>query len=118
MRSMFDSIAPRYDLVNFLMTFGLDASWRRRTIEMLALLTGARSCSTSAAERGIWPAACAAEATAPSGSTSPLGCSPPHVRSAPLFFRPTPPGSPSGPGRRRGRERIRAAQLRRSEQGS
>ena len=36
-RSMFDSIAPRYDLVNFLMTFGLDALWRRRTIELLEL---------------------------------------------------------------------------------
>ena len=39
-RSMFDSIAPRYDLVNFLMTFGLDAGWRRRTIEMLQLSPG------------------------------------------------------------------------------
>ena len=36
-RSMFDSIAPRYDLVNGLMTFGLDARWRSRTIEMLQL---------------------------------------------------------------------------------
>ena len=34
-RSMFDSIAPRYDLVNGLMTFGLDAPWRRRTLELL-----------------------------------------------------------------------------------
>jgi demethylmenaquinone methyltransferase/2-methoxy-6-polyprenyl-1,4-benzoquinol methylase len=36
-RSMFDCIAPRYDLVNGLMTFGLDAPWRRRTIELLQL---------------------------------------------------------------------------------
>ena len=36
-RSMFDSIAPRYDLVNGLMTFGLDAPWRQRTIELLRL---------------------------------------------------------------------------------
>jgi len=34
---MFDSIAPRYDLVNLLMTFGLDAPWRRRTIGLLQL---------------------------------------------------------------------------------
>lgn len=34
-RSMFDTIAPRYDLVNRLMTFGLDASWRRRTVALL-----------------------------------------------------------------------------------
>jgi demethylmenaquinone methyltransferase / 2-methoxy-6-polyprenyl-1,4-benzoquinol methylase len=39
-RSMFDAIAPRYDLVNRLMTFGLDQSWRRRTVDVLALPTG------------------------------------------------------------------------------
>jgi demethylmenaquinone methyltransferase / 2-methoxy-6-polyprenyl-1,4-benzoquinol methylase len=36
-RSMFDAIAPRYDLVNRLMTFGLDQSWRRATIAALGL---------------------------------------------------------------------------------
>jgi len=36
-RSMFDAIAPRYDMVNRLMTFGLDQSWRRETIAALAL---------------------------------------------------------------------------------
>jgi len=36
-RSMFDAIAPRYDLVNRLMTFGLDQSWRRDTVTALAL---------------------------------------------------------------------------------
>jgi demethylmenaquinone methyltransferase / 2-methoxy-6-polyprenyl-1,4-benzoquinol methylase len=36
-RSMFDAIAPRYDLVNRLMTFGLDQSWRRTTIAALGL---------------------------------------------------------------------------------
>jgi demethylmenaquinone methyltransferase/2-methoxy-6-polyprenyl-1,4-benzoquinol methylase len=39
-RSMFDAIAPRYDLVNRLMTFGLDASWRRQAISMLAAPPG------------------------------------------------------------------------------
>jgi demethylmenaquinone methyltransferase/2-methoxy-6-polyprenyl-1,4-benzoquinol methylase len=34
---MFDTIAPRYDLVNRLMTFGLDRSWRRATIGALGL---------------------------------------------------------------------------------
>jgi demethylmenaquinone methyltransferase/2-methoxy-6-polyprenyl-1,4-benzoquinol methylase len=34
---MFDAIAPRYDLVNRLMTFGLDQSWRRATVDALAL---------------------------------------------------------------------------------
>lgn len=34
---MFDAIAPRYDLVNRVMTFGLDIGWRRRTVRSLAL---------------------------------------------------------------------------------
>ncbi|HIL04415.1 MAG TPA: bifunctional demethylmenaquinone methyltransferase/2-methoxy-6-polyprenyl-1,4-benzoquinol methylase UbiE, partial [Acidimicrobiia bacterium] len=29
---MFDQIAPRYDLVNRLMTFRMDVGWRRRTV--------------------------------------------------------------------------------------
>ena len=40
-RSMFDRIAPRYDLVNRVMTFGMDVGWRRRTVELLALPRGA-----------------------------------------------------------------------------
>jgi demethylmenaquinone methyltransferase / 2-methoxy-6-polyprenyl-1,4-benzoquinol methylase len=41
-RSMFDAIAPRYDLINRLMTFGLDQAWRRDTIAALALPVGSR----------------------------------------------------------------------------
>lgn len=36
-RAMFDAIAPRYDLVNRLITLGLDQPWRRRTVRALAL---------------------------------------------------------------------------------
>jgi demethylmenaquinone methyltransferase/2-methoxy-6-polyprenyl-1,4-benzoquinol methylase len=36
-RQMFDAIAPRYDLVNRLMTFRLDVRWRRRAVRSLAL---------------------------------------------------------------------------------
>ena len=36
-RAMFDTIAPRYDLINRLMTFGLDQAWRRNTVAALAL---------------------------------------------------------------------------------
>jgi demethylmenaquinone methyltransferase / 2-methoxy-6-polyprenyl-1,4-benzoquinol methylase len=39
-RAMFDAIAPRYDLVNRLMTFGLDQAWRRDTIAALGLPSG------------------------------------------------------------------------------
>lgn len=39
---MFDKIAPRYELVNRLMTFGLDAGWRRRAVRELHLDPGER----------------------------------------------------------------------------
>jgi demethylmenaquinone methyltransferase / 2-methoxy-6-polyprenyl-1,4-benzoquinol methylase len=39
-RSMFDAIAPRYDLVNRVMTFGLDTGWRRRAVRALSLPSG------------------------------------------------------------------------------
>jgi demethylmenaquinone methyltransferase/2-methoxy-6-polyprenyl-1,4-benzoquinol methylase len=41
-RAMFDTIAPRYDLVNRLMTFGMDRGWRRRAVQDLALDRSAR----------------------------------------------------------------------------
>lgn len=41
-RSMFDSIAPRYDLVNRIMTFGLDTRWRKRAVKSLGLASGSR----------------------------------------------------------------------------
>ena len=34
-RGLFDTIAPRYDVVNRLMTFGMDIGWRRRTVREL-----------------------------------------------------------------------------------
>jgi demethylmenaquinone methyltransferase/2-methoxy-6-polyprenyl-1,4-benzoquinol methylase len=39
-RTMFDAIAPRYELVNRVMTFGLDARWRRRAVADLRLAPG------------------------------------------------------------------------------
>jgi demethylmenaquinone methyltransferase/2-methoxy-6-polyprenyl-1,4-benzoquinol methylase len=41
-RAMFDTIAPRYDLVNRIMTFGLDVRWRQATVGSLDLPAGAR----------------------------------------------------------------------------
>ena len=39
-RSMFDAIAPRYDLVNRIMTFRMDVRWRTRTVRDLRLPQG------------------------------------------------------------------------------
>ncbi len=36
-RAMFDAIAPRYDALNRLMTFGLDRGWRRTAVHSLRL---------------------------------------------------------------------------------
>ena len=40
-QSMFDTIAPRYDLVNRIMTFRMDVGWRRRAVADLDLPHGA-----------------------------------------------------------------------------
>jgi demethylmenaquinone methyltransferase/2-methoxy-6-polyprenyl-1,4-benzoquinol methylase len=37
---MFDAIAPRYDLVNRIMTFRLDTRWRRKAVRLLNLPQG------------------------------------------------------------------------------
>ncbi len=39
-RDMFDTIAPRYDLVNRIMTFRLDVRWRRKAVAALSLPLG------------------------------------------------------------------------------
>ena len=56
-RSMFDAIAPRYDLVNRVMTFRMDVGWRRKTLEELALPHGATvldlACGTGDFCRGL-----------------------------------------------------------------
>jgi demethylmenaquinone methyltransferase / 2-methoxy-6-polyprenyl-1,4-benzoquinol methylase len=40
--AMFDRIAPRYDRLNRVMTFGLDIRWRRAAVEYLRLPTASR----------------------------------------------------------------------------
>ena len=34
-RDMFDSIAPAYDVMNRMMTFGIDTIWRRKAVDMV-----------------------------------------------------------------------------------
>ena len=41
-QDMFDAIAPRYDLVNRIMTFRLDTRWRRKAVRDLRLPAGSR----------------------------------------------------------------------------
>ena len=41
-RRMFDTIAPRYDLMNRLMTLGLDQAWRRTALDAIAIGPGDR----------------------------------------------------------------------------
>jgi demethylmenaquinone methyltransferase/2-methoxy-6-polyprenyl-1,4-benzoquinol methylase len=49
-RRMFDRISARYDLVNRVMTFGMDTGWRRRTVAELRLpgdaIVGDLACGT------------------------------------------------------------------------
>src|SRR5438874_12084346 len=39
-RRVFDGIARRYDLLNRMLTFGMDVGWRRRTVRSLDLPGG------------------------------------------------------------------------------
>lgn len=66
-RAMFDTIAPRYDLVNRVMTFRMDVAWRRRTVAglrlpgdslVLDLACGTGDLCRHLAEAGLRPMGC------------------------------------------------------------
>jgi demethylmenaquinone methyltransferase/2-methoxy-6-polyprenyl-1,4-benzoquinol methylase len=40
--TMFDAIAPRYDLLNHVLSAGMDRGWRERAVDALSLSSGAR----------------------------------------------------------------------------
>lgn len=62
---MFDRIAVRYDMVNRIMTFGIDQRWRRRTVDALQCQPGARvlDLATGTADLAILAAHRIADAT-------------------------------------------------------
>ena len=110
---MFDAIAPRYDLVNRIMTFRLDVGWRRQVRPVPGAGRRRPPCSTwraaPATSAGSWPG----RATSRSASTCASGCWPPPAPTrrslqADALRLPLPDGS-----RRRGHLRLRPAQLRR-----
>lgn len=62
---MFDAIAPRYDLLNRLLSLGVDQRWRRLLVERLALKPGARvlDLATGTADLAIMIARSAPDAS-------------------------------------------------------
>ena len=78
---MFDRIAPVYDVMNRVMTAGLDQRWRRLTV---ARSSGpATGCSTPAAARATSPSRRAGGRGGRRASTSRSGCSSARAASRP-----------------------------------
>ena len=62
--AMFDRIAPRYDLMNRLISLGMDQSWRRRLVRSLGLGAGARVLDLATGTADVALAIAGAELTA------------------------------------------------------
>ena len=74
-RRLFDTISPRYDLVNRVMTFGMDVGWRRAAVASLRLPGRLARRRPRLRHRRPLPRAANGAATGRSGSTSPTACS-------------------------------------------
>jgi demethylmenaquinone methyltransferase/2-methoxy-6-polyprenyl-1,4-benzoquinol methylase len=72
-RTMFDRIAPVYDLMNAVMTAGVDARWRRSTIAALRLQPGQRVLDVATGTGKL--ALAAAKAVGPDGEVLGLDAS-------------------------------------------
>lgn len=53
-REMFDTIAGRYDLLNAVMSLGLDGTWRRRCLEHLDLPRGSTVLDVACGTGDLW----------------------------------------------------------------
>lgn len=73
-RSMFDRIAPVYDLMNTVMTVGVDGRWRRSTLAALGLRPGQRVLDVATGTGKL--ALAAADAVGPGGEVVALDASP------------------------------------------
>ncbi|GIU89977.1 MAG: hypothetical protein KatS3mg010_1076 [Acidimicrobiia bacterium] len=114
---MFDRIAPRYDLLNRALTFGMDVSWRRRAVASLALPPGSRvldvACGTGDLCRDLERAGLAAV-----GLDFSTGMLRAARTDAPLVRGDALRHAVRGRHLRRGHLRLRAAQLRRAGAGA
>jgi demethylmenaquinone methyltransferase / 2-methoxy-6-polyprenyl-1,4-benzoquinol methylase len=77
---MFGRIAPRYDLLNTLMTFGMDAGWRRRAVAAAALSGHGRALDVGT---GTGALALAVARAVPGGSVVGVDFAGPMIARAP-----------------------------------
>ena len=63
-RTIFDRIAPRYDLLNRIMTLGMDQSWRRAALDAVGLKPGERIVDLATGTGDLAELACARGAQA------------------------------------------------------
>ena len=71
-RAMFDAIAPRYELVNHVLTLGLDRRWRRRAVNQLSLGKNSRILDV-ATGTGDFARECARQGLKPVGTDLSFG---------------------------------------------